>query len=227
MIRELRKWSGAARLAAVALGLSSCAYDPYYSSVHYGHGYGYGYGGSTFTTATFISTGDPRWAYDPQMRLYFDFHRRAYYDPYLFGYYPVGYRPVILHAVPHPHGWRPGSRWIAPPSRVTTVTLRNYSDRYGAYRRTDYPWARRLQEPAVRAGGPPGRVGRGMGSAVPEVTPRRPVEGRPSGSVAVPGSAGVGSPAFRQAPAWQRDDGVEARRATPRGPRGATGWRAR
>jgi|GEM_PF-934556 len=158
--------------AAASLALSSCA-DPYggggyasdgyssgypgYGSPSYGSGYssgygqGYGYGGSSFSTTTFISTSSPRWGYDPSVRAYYDYNRRAYYDPYLYGYYPVGYRPVVVYAAPHPYGWRPGYTTIAPPSRITSVTLRNY-DRHSAYRRSDYSWARQVE--AASSGDP-------------------------------------------------------------------------
>lgn len=131
----------AATLAmAASLAFSSCEYDPYYSSGYYGAGYGYG--GRSFSTATFIATTDPYWGYDPHVRAYYDYRRRAYYDPYLYGYYPSGYRPVAVSVAPHPYGWRPGRTRIAPPSRVTSVTLRNYEDRHGAYRRSGLRWAR-------------------------------------------------------------------------------------
>jgi hypothetical protein len=150
---------------AASLALSSCA-DPYYGGGGYasggyssgypgygssygagyssGYGQGYGYGGSSFSTTTFISTSSPRWGYDPSVRAYYDYNRRAYYDPYLYGYYPVGYRPVVVYAAPHPYGWRPGYTTIAPPSRITSVTLSNY-DRHSAYRRSDYSWARQIE----------------------------------------------------------------------------------
>jgi hypothetical protein len=135
--------------AALALGVSSCAYDPYYgggntrSSVAVGYGYGHGYGGSSFSTSFFWSTGDPRWGYDPYARSYYDFHRRAYYDPYLYGYYPVGYRPPILIGVPHPIGYRHG--YCPPPRRVTNVTVVNYRNRESAYRNTNHSWARNVK----------------------------------------------------------------------------------
>jgi hypothetical protein len=157
-------------LAAVAgsLALSSCA-DPYggggyasggyasggypaggYASSGYGYGQGYGYGGSSFSTTTFIATSSPRWGYDPSVRAYYDYNRRAYYDPYLYGYYPIGYRPVVVYGAPHPYGWRPGYNRIAPPSRVTSITLSNY-DRRSAYRSSDYSWARQVEAaPAPR-----------------------------------------------------------------------------
>ena len=69
-----------------ALAVSSCAYDPYYSggtSYSGGYGSGYGYGGSNFSTSFFVSTGSPRWGYDPYAGAYYDYTRRCYYDPYL------------------------------------------------------------------------------------------------------------------------------------------------
>ena len=125
-----------------ATAFSSCAYDPYYTSVggsySTGYGAGYGYGGSTFTTDVFVGTGNPRWGYDPHCYSYYDYNRRAYYDPYLNGYYPVGYRPQVVYGVSHPYGWRPGSGYCRPPSRVTNVTISNYSNRESAYRSSGY-----------------------------------------------------------------------------------------
>jgi len=152
MKKNLRLITGG--LAALAaLALSSCAYDPYYggSSASYSsYGHGYGYGGSSFSTSIFVSTGDPRWGYDPYCRSYYDYRRRAYYDPYLYGYYPIGYRPPVIIGVPHPYGWRPGSHYCPPPSRVTNVTLVNYRDRESAYRNSNHSWARQVrQQPTV------------------------------------------------------------------------------
>lgn len=135
--------------AAITLGLGACAYDPYHSSgttrtaVSASYGYGHGYGGNSFSTSFFWSTGDPRWGYDPYSRAYFDYNRRAYYDPYLYGYYPVGYRPPILVGVPHPSGYRRG--WCPPPRRVTNVTVVNYRNREAAYRRTNHRWAQNVR----------------------------------------------------------------------------------
>lgn len=130
----------------VALAFASCAYDPYYgSSYSVGYGEGYGYGGSSFSTSVFVSTGNPQWGYDPDCHSYYDYQRRCYYDPYLYGYYPVGYRPVVVYGAPHPYGWSPGRTYISPPSRVTNVTINNYRDRESAYRNSNYSWARQVQ----------------------------------------------------------------------------------
>lgn len=133
----------------LALGFSSCAYDPYYagSGGSYGGGYGggygdgYGYGGSGFSTSLFVSTGSPRWGYDPYAGAYYDYSRRCYYDPYLSGYYPVGYRPRYVYGAPHPHGWSSGSRHCAPPSHVRNYNLSNYRDRGERYRSLGEPWS--------------------------------------------------------------------------------------
>ncbi len=136
---------------AAALLFSSCAYDPYYSSSSVGttyssgYGQGYGYGGSSFNTSLFISTGDPRWGYDPSCYSYYDFRSRRYYDPHLNGFYPVGFRPRPVYGAPHPHGWRSGRRFIAPPSRVTNVTVNNYRNREVAYRNLGKPWSRNVR----------------------------------------------------------------------------------
>jgi hypothetical protein len=145
MKNNLRLRATAILGTAGALLLGSCAYDPYYSGGSYtsvGYGSGYGYGNSSFSTSLFVSTGNSRWGYDPHCRSYYDYTRRCYYDPYLYGYYPVGYRPPVVVGVPHPHGWSPGRSYCPPPSRITNVRLTNYNDRESAYRRTNYSWAR-------------------------------------------------------------------------------------
>jgi hypothetical protein len=154
MRKILFPWS-AALGAAVSLAVSSCAYDPYYSSIggsySSGFGDGYGYGGSNFSTSLFVSTGDSRWGYDPYTYCYYDYRSRRYYDPYLYGYYPVGYRPYALYGVPHPHGWRQGSRYCPPPRTVRNVTVVNYRNRESAYRNSDYSWARQVRQQPVRS----------------------------------------------------------------------------
>ena len=150
-----------AAAVAVAVAVSSCAYDPYYayaggpysSGYGYGNGYGsgygygegYGYGGSAFSTSIFVGTGDPQWGYDPYCSSYYDYHRRCYYDPYLNGYYPLGYRPPVIIGVPHPYGWRPGHGYCPPPRRVHDGMIANYHNREGAYRSTNYTWARQVR----------------------------------------------------------------------------------
>ncbi len=143
----------------MAIGFSSCAYDPYatttvggsYSS-GYGGGYdnyggGYGnYGGGSVSTSLFVSTGDPRWGYDPYSYSYYDYSRRSYYDPYLHGYYPVGYRPTAVYGVPHPYGWSSGHGHIRPPSHYSDHRLSDYRDRAGAYRNTNYDWAKQVRQ---------------------------------------------------------------------------------
>jgi hypothetical protein len=139
-------WGMLAGVAALAV--SSCAYDPYYEGSSYStasYGYGHGYGGSGFSTSVFISTGDPRWGYDPYAGAYFDYTRRAYYDPYLYGYYPIGYRPRYVYGAPHPHGWRQGRAYIAPPSRIHTTTLSNYHHREHRYRDLGHDWSRNVR----------------------------------------------------------------------------------
>ena len=147
LLTTQRKFSGATLAAVAALAVSSCTYNPYYNTTAGYYGHGYGYGGTRFSTGAFIGTGNSRWGYDPYVRAYYDYDRRAYYDPYLYGYYPSGYRPVVVQTVPHPYGWRPGITRIAPPNRVTSITLQNYHDRYGAYRRSDLLWARQDSQP--------------------------------------------------------------------------------
>lgn len=137
-----------AGLAIAFPALNSCVYPAYSpsggsgTSVAYesggGYGDGYGYGGSGFTTSIFVSTGNARWGYDPNSYCYYDYTRRAYYDPYLYGYYPVGYRPHRIYGAPHPTGWRRG--YCPPPSRIRNVQVNNYSNRETNYRNTNYSW---------------------------------------------------------------------------------------
>ncbi|MGL4399562.1 MAG: hypothetical protein ACRCXD_06815, partial [Luteolibacter sp.] len=142
MTKNLRLWAVNALACVSAVALNSCTYDPNYTSVgssySTGYGDGYGYGGSRFSSSVFVGTGDPRWGYDPYCHSYFDHRRRAYYDPYLNGYYPVGYRPQVVYGVAHPHGWHPGRGYCRPPSRVTNVTIRDYRNRESAYRNSGY-----------------------------------------------------------------------------------------
>jgi hypothetical protein len=156
MKKNLRYLAGAAVGAVVALGFSSCAYDPYYSTSvggsyssggggRGGYGDGYGYGGSSFSTSLFVGTGNPQWGYDPDCYSYYDYQRRCYYDPYLNGYYPIGYRPQVVYGAPHPYGWYRGCDYIRPPSRVTNVTVVNYRDRESRYRNSSYGWAKQVR----------------------------------------------------------------------------------
>lgn len=169
MTKNLRSLVGATVGAVAALGFTSCAYDPYYGSPSVGasystgsgygsagyssggYGHGYGYGGSGFSTSVFIGTGDPGWGYDPTCYSYYDYRSRRYYDPYSYGYYPIGYRPPVVYGVPHPYGWRPGGGYIRPPSRVTNVTIKNYHDRESRYRSSSYGWAKQVRS-APQAG---------------------------------------------------------------------------
>jgi hypothetical protein len=131
---------------AISLTFSSCTYDPYYSSAGGYYGEGYGYGSSSFSTSFFVTTGDPRWGYDPYTYCYYDYRTRRYYDPYLYGYYPVGYRPYAVYGVPHPHGWRPGHGHCPPPRTVRNITVVNYRDRESSYRNSVYSWARQVRQ---------------------------------------------------------------------------------
>ena len=157
MKKNLRLVVGVAIGAAAFLTFTSCAYDPYYSSSsvggYYGVGYGdgYGYGGSSFSTSLFVSTGDARWGYDPNCYSYYDYHRRCYYDPYLNGYYPIGYRPPVVYGCPHPYGWRSGSGYCPPPRGVRNVTVTNYRNRESAYRNSSYGWAHQVRQQPTRS----------------------------------------------------------------------------
>jgi hypothetical protein len=173
MRKTIRISSSLAVSAAIALALGSCTYDPYYTvggSYTSGYGSGYGYGSSGFSTSLFVSTGDPRWGYDPTCYSYYDYRRRCYYDPYLYGYYPVGYRPPVIIGVPHPHGYR--RNYCPPPTRVTNVTLVNYNNREHAYRNSSYSWARQVRQQPVRQQ-PPSQP-RGNAWSRPQYQPSQP-----------------------------------------------------
>lgn len=151
----LRRWTVAVSAAVAALFTTSCYYDGYYggggyaeagysvpANYSYGFGAGYGYGHPRFSTSFFVSTGDPRWGYDPYSYSYFDYHSHRYYDPYLHGYYPLGYRPSIVYGVPHVHGYRRG--YAPPPRHIRNNIVVGYRDRAGAYRRSNYDWRDRV-----------------------------------------------------------------------------------
>ncbi len=145
MKNPLRYLSIASVGAVAAIGFSSCAYDPYYSGGSVGGSYssggygdGYGYGGSSFSTSVFVGTGDSRWGYDPSCYSYYDYRSRRYYDPYLNGYYPVGYRPSYVYGASHPYGWNPGDRYLSPPRNFSNREITNYRDRAERYRESGY-----------------------------------------------------------------------------------------
>ena len=158
MKKILRLLAGAAVGAVVSTGFTSCYYDPNYSSTSVGgtyssgYGQGYGYGGNGFSTSVFVSTGNPQWGYDPYCYSYYDYHRRCYYDPYLNGYYPIGYRPAVVYGVPHPYGWHQGGGYIRPPVYVQNVTVKNYNNRAVAYQNTNYGWAKQVRQQPVSQG---------------------------------------------------------------------------
>lgn len=146
-MKNLLRLSGAAAAAVLCSVLApSCVYDPYYygpGSTSVGAVYSSGFG-TGVNTSLFVSTGDPRWGYDPYCQSYFDYHRRCYYDPFLHGYYPVGFRPTALVGCPHPVGWRPGV-YCPPPRVINNVTVVNYRNRETAYRSSNYDWARQVR----------------------------------------------------------------------------------
>ncbi len=143
MIKNIR-FCGIVAVAVTATALTSCYYDPYFTSVGatYGGSYSssssyYG-GGGGYSSSVYISTGNPEWGYDPYTYSYYNYRRRCYYDPYLNGFYPVGYRPPVFAGCVHPHGWRPGSSYCPPPRRVSNITIVNYRNRESAYRSAGY-----------------------------------------------------------------------------------------
>ncbi|MFM2170995.1 MAG: hypothetical protein RI957_1224 [Verrucomicrobiota bacterium] len=121
---------------------SSCYYDPFY----YGAtttSYGVSSYGSGYSTSFFVSTGDPRWAYDPYRYCYYDRYRSCYYDPFLYGYYPVGYCPIPVRGCPHPYNWS-GTGYCPPPRTIRNTTLSRYDNRISNYQAADYHWARKV-----------------------------------------------------------------------------------
>lgn len=164
-----------------ALAVSSCAYDPYYSTSSYSSGYGSGYRSSNFSTSVFVSTGNPRWGYDPYAGCYYDYTRRSYYDPYLSGYYPVGYRPRYVYGAPHPHGWSRGRGYCPPPTQIRSHTITNCDNRAESYRELGRDWSENVRVSAPnnheRHSPPGGRDQngwRGEGNHSGEVDPPSP-----------------------------------------------------
>lgn len=131
---------GAAALSSL---LSSCYYDPFlYGNSHTSASFGVSSFGGNTSTSFFVSTGDPRWAYDSYRFCYFDRYRSCYYDPFLYGYYPVGFLPAPIVGCPHPFGWS-GRGYCPPPQRVRNHTLSRYDNRISNYQAANYHWARR------------------------------------------------------------------------------------
>jgi hypothetical protein len=236
--------------AVAALFSASCAYDPYYSpgvaSASYstgfapGFGPGFGYGHPGFSTSVFVATGNPRWGYDPHCFSYYDFNRRCYYDPYLNGYYPIGFRPPVVFGVPHPHGWRPGRAFCPPPVGVHSVTIHNYRNREALYRRSNYAWSNQVRQQSVDTGRfrNRGAIQEGsfrqrpfsrsstrenplMDSNAPAPrnfsgpAPRQSFRGDPRGQMGNPG--GQGEARFRQPPVSRRQEAPPATRSEIRG----------
>jgi len=148
MMHHSSLWIRSTLTIASAITLSSCVYDPgyYYNTPG-------GYSGAVSTTysssghsstSLFISTGNPRWGYDPSCYSYYDYTTRCYYDPYLNGYYPYGYRPPVIIGVPHPYGWRPGYRTCPSPRHYRNTRLSNHEHRDIAYRNLNQSWSRNV-----------------------------------------------------------------------------------
>ncbi|OYV04832.1 MAG: hypothetical protein CFE26_14810, partial [Verrucomicrobiales bacterium VVV1] len=140
----LFRWTAATASTLAALTLASCAYDPYYGSSGYGGGYSSG-GYSGIDTTVFVSTGNSRWGYDPYRSCYFDYQRRCYYDPYLYGYYPANYCPPRISGSPRPSGWN-GSGHCPPPRNVSSGYISNYQNRLEQLREHNYTWAAEARE---------------------------------------------------------------------------------
>jgi hypothetical protein len=131
---------GAAALSSL---FSSCYYDPFlYGNSHTSASFGVSSFGGNTSTSFFVSTGDPRWAYDSYRFCYFDRYRSCYYDPFLYGYYPVGFLPAPIVGCPHPFGWS-GRGYCPPPQRIRNHTLSRYDNRISNYQAANYHWARR------------------------------------------------------------------------------------
>jgi hypothetical protein len=131
-----------------ALISTSCVVNPYQTGhiQSSGFGMGHGYGSRNFSSSVFVSTGNPRWAYDPYAGAYFDHSRRCYYDPHLCGYYPMGFRPSFVHGAPHPRGWRPGNSYCAPPNIIRSTTLSISHSRSRQYRSLGNHWSRNVRD---------------------------------------------------------------------------------
>lgn len=141
-MNHARLLRGTAAAAFVAL-TASCYYSPY-DTVGYSSSVGFATGGTTF-----IHTSSNRWLYDPTVRCYFDNHRRCFYDPWIGGYYPVGYCPPPIRHVPHPYGWS-GRGYCPPPTRIHNRCIDGYHDRVGLLRSRNLAWAASAQEDALR-----------------------------------------------------------------------------
>lgn len=149
MKKNFFRWTAATASTVAALTLASCAYDPYYASPGFGGGFGGGgFGGGGFggiDTTVFVSTGNSRWGYDPYRSCYFDYQRRCYYDPFLYGYYPVNYCPPRVTGCPRPYGWN-GSGFCPPPRNVNSGYIVNYQNRLDQLRARNYAWAAEARE---------------------------------------------------------------------------------
>ena len=122
--------------------LQSCNYDPFYYGTS-STSFGVTSMGGGYSSSFFVSTGDPRWAYDPYRYCYFDRYRSCYYDPFLYGYYPVGYCPVPVRGCPHPYNWS-GVGICPPPRTIRSQTLSHYDHRVSNYQAANYHWARKV-----------------------------------------------------------------------------------
>lgn len=149
---QASRWLRGAAAAAATILVTSCYYDPAYyagggggGGGYYGDGGGGGYGSASIGT-TFVYTSSDRWLYDPDVYCYYDRHSRRYYDPYLNGYYPVGYCPRPIYGASHPHGWRPGHNHLAPPSGFRDRILPNYQNRVNQLKQANYAWASKVRE---------------------------------------------------------------------------------
>ena len=83
MMHHSSLWIRSTLTIASAITLSSCVYDSGYYSAPSGYSGGvsttYSSGGYS-STSLFISTGNPRWGYDPSCYSYYDYTTRCYYD---------------------------------------------------------------------------------------------------------------------------------------------------
>lgn len=152
MMHHSSLWIRSTLTAASAVAFSSCVYDPgYYSGPgssypNYSGGVSTTYSsGGYSSTSLFISTGNPRWGYDPSCYSYYDYTTRCYYDPYLNGYYPYGYRPMVVYGAPHPYGWRPGHHTCPPPRHYRNTRLSNHEHRDVAYRNLNESWSKNVK----------------------------------------------------------------------------------
>lgn len=144
MKRHLRHLCLVAAPVIAAAPLVSCYYDPYGYNPN-GYPVGPALGVGAVTGSVFVATASSDWGYDPYRYCYYNYGRRAYYDPWLGGYYPVGYYPPAVVGCPHPYGWRPGHGVCPPPRGVNDRWIDRYNDRLASIQASNHAWASKVR----------------------------------------------------------------------------------